>query len=345
MAGRSDKKPASSAPPRKGGYPHGSVYGSSSEPRKQDACTFSPSVSSKDSLHKVVTLTPVQPQKPVHSRGSHCNAGSDSGEAPFDICMSGNKCAVKLKPSIFETNRERKQRDRECSKDVGPLQLRPGMVLLKRFIKPNDQVKIVKLCSQLGVGPGGFYRPGYRNGALLKLWMMCLGKNWDPDSSSYGDRRLFDGAQPPTIPEEFQKFVQDGIQASHEFLKQQKGATNVVQEIPAMSPDICIVNFYNSSGRLGLHQDKDESQSSLDKGLPVVSFSIGETAEFMFGDDRDEEKISKVDLESGDVLIFGGESRLIFHGVNNTKPKTAPKWLTDETSLRPGRLNLTFRQY
>jgi alkylated DNA repair dioxygenase AlkB len=92
-------------------------------------------------------------------------------------------------------------------------------------------------------------------------------------------------------------------------------------------------------------QDKDESQSSLDKGLPVVSFSIGETAEFMFGDDRDEEKISKVDLESGDVLIFGGESRLIFHGVNNTKPKTAPKWLTDETSLRPGRLNLTFRQY
>lgn len=116
------------------------------------------------------------------------------------------------------------------------------------------QVKIVKLCSQLGVGPGGFYRPGYRNGALLKLWMMCLGKNWDPDSSSYGDRRLFDGAQPPTIPEEFQKFVQDGIQASHEFLKQQKGATNVVQEIPAMSPDICIVNFYNSSGRLGLHQ-------------------------------------------------------------------------------------------
>jgi len=40
--------------------------------------------------------------------------------------------------------------------------------------------------------------------------------------------------------------------------------------------------------------------------LPVVSFSIGETAEFLYGDVRDEEKLSKVDLESGDVLIFGG---------------------------------------
>jgi len=89
---------------------------------------------------------------------------------------------------------------------------------------------------------------------MLRLWMMCLGKNWDPNSYSYGDRRPFDGAQPPTIPEEFKKFVQDGIQASNEFLKQQKGAANAVQEIPAMSPDICLVNFYNSSGRLGLHQ-------------------------------------------------------------------------------------------
>ena len=109
------------------------VYGSSSAPRKQGACTFSPSVSSKDSQQKLVT--PVQPQKPVESRSSQCSTGS----APLDICMSANICAVKLKPSILETTRE-KRRDRECSKDVAPLQLRSGMVLLKRFIKPNDQV-------------------------------------------------------------------------------------------------------------------------------------------------------------------------------------------------------------
>jgi len=83
---------------------------------------------------------------------------------------------------------------------------------------------------------------------------MCLGKNWDPDSRSYGDTRPFDGAQPPTIPEEFRKYVQDAIQASHEILKQRIGAVNAVEQLPLMSPDICLVNFYNSSGRLGLHQ-------------------------------------------------------------------------------------------
>ncbi|CAL4919756.1 unnamed protein product [Urochloa decumbens] len=348
MAGGGEKTPASAAQTWKARSLHGSVYGRSSERQKQGACTFSPSVSSsKDSLQQLVT--PVQPPKSADSRSSPCSSesvGSDSGGAPFDICMSANKCPiVKLNPSLLEINRD-KRRERELSKDVAQLQhLRPGMVLLKRFIKPNDQVKIVKVCRQLGVGSGGFYSPGYRDGAKLRLRMMCLGKNWDPDSCSYSDTRPFDGAQPPTIPEEFKKYVQDAIQASHEFLKQRVGAAKAMEELPLMSPDICLVNFYNSSGRLGLHQDKDESKSSLDKGLPVVSFSLGETTEFLYGDVRDEEKVSKVELESGDVLIFGGKSRLIFHGVSNMKPKTAPKWLTDETNLRPGRLNLTFRQY
>nr|CAB3497706.1 unnamed protein product [Digitaria exilis] len=335
-----EKTPASYAQPRKGRPPHGSVYGRSSERQKQGECIFSPSVSSKDSPQ--VLVTPVQPLKSVDSRSSPCSAGPVA--VPFDICMSDNKCSIKLKPSLLEVNRD-KRRARELSKDASWHHLRPGMVLLKRFVKPNDQVKIVKVCQKLGVGPGGFYRPGYRDGAQLRLHMMCLGKNWDPDSCSYGDTRPFDGAQPPTIPEEFRKHVQDAIQTSHELLKQRKGAANALEELPLMSPDICIVNFYNSSGRLGLHQDKDESRSSLDKGLPVVSFSLGDTTEFLYGDVRDEAKVSKVDLESGDVLIFGGKSRHIFHGVSNMKPKTAPTWLTDETSLRPGRLNLTFRQY
>lgn len=57
------------------------------------------------------------------------------------------------------------------------------------------------------------------------------------------------------------------------------------------------------------------------------------------------EKAEKVLLESGDVLIFGGDSRHIFHGVSSIIPKSAPWALRDNTMLRPGRLNLTFRQY
>lgn len=92
-------------------------------------------------------------------------------------------------------------------------------------------------------------------------------------------------------------------------------------------------------------QDRDESRESLHKGLPVVSFSLGDSAEFLYGDERDVEKAEKVVLESGDVLIFGGESRLVFHGVSSIVPNSAPKELLQDTGLRPGRLNLTFRQF
>lgn len=90
-------------------------------------------------------------------------------------------------------------------------------------------------------------------------------------------------------------------------------------------------------------QDKDESSDSLKRGIPVVSFSIGDSAEFCYGKERDLEKSEKVLLESGDILVFGGPARMIFHSVTSIIPKSAPKELIDRTNLRPGRLNLTFR--
>ncbi|WVZ96497.1 hypothetical protein U9M48_042129 [Paspalum notatum var. saurae] len=169
------------------------------------------------------------------------------------------------------------------------------MVLLKGFVKPEDQIGMVSMCRQLGKGPGGFYRPSLKNGAKLNLWMMSLGKNWDPTARSYGPTRPFDGAQAPTIPDAFRTIAQ--------------AANSTVGEFPQIDPDICIVNYYTNSGKLGLHQDKDESKSSINQGLPFISISIGDTAEFMFGDTRDKGKATKIDLESGDVLILGGESR------------------------------------
>lgn len=92
-------------------------------------------------------------------------------------------------------------------------------------------------------------------------------------------------------------------------------------------------------------QDRDESKESLDKGLPVVSFSIGDSAEFLYGDQRDVNKAEKLLLESGDVLIFGGKSRHIFHGVSSIISNSAPLDLVEGAKVRPGRLNLTFRQF
>lgn len=84
--------------------------------------------------------------------------------------------------------------------------------------------------------------------------MMCLGKNWDPESRLYEDNRPIDGAKAPEIPECFRKLVDGAIQASQVFLSQNYKDVNVEDEVPNMSPDICIVNFYNNGGKLGLHQ-------------------------------------------------------------------------------------------
>eukprot|EP01018_Ginkgo_biloba_P014944 Gb_05899 [translate_table: standard] len=180
----------------------------------------------------------------------------------------------------------------------------------------------------------------------MHLWMMCLGKNWDPSSKSYEDIRPYDNAVPPPLPKHFISLVDQAIQEAHNVLKSDsklKGS-NVQKVLPSMHPDVCIVNFYKESGKLGLHQDKDESRSSIERGLPVVSFSIGDSADFVYGTERDVEKAKRITLESGDVLIFGGESRLIFHGITHVHPHTTPNWLSEQTNLRPGRLNLTFRQ-
>ncbi|PKA46347.1 alkylated DNA repair protein [Apostasia shenzhenica] len=83
--------------------------------------------------------------------------------------------------------------------------------------------------------------------------MMCLGKNWDPESRLYEERRRFDDARAPEIPVEFKRLVDEVLHASHVFLRQ---SVKHVDELPLMSPDICIVNFYSHSGRLGLHQVK-----------------------------------------------------------------------------------------
>ncbi|CAI0418973.1 unnamed protein product [Linum tenue] len=279
-------------------------------------------------------------------------SGSESEQAEvgpvnrtsFDICPLKTGGPVRLKPSLSEVNKLKRNMQRNMEGNNGRV-LRPGMVLLKHHLSLDDQVKIVNLCRKLGVGTGGFYQPEYRNGEKMHLKMMCLGRNWEPDDDKYVENRNVDGAKPHSIPQEFSLLVRDAIKDSQALIEETCKPGNVEYVLPSMSPSICVVNFYTASGRLGLHQDKAESFESLRKGLPVVSFSIGDSAEFEYADQRDDKKAEKVLLESGDVLIFGGISRNIFHGVTKVQQNTAPKALLDQTNLRTGRLNLTFRQY
>lgn len=270
----------------------------------------------------------------------------ESGAAVFDICEPPIMKPLSLFPSILAKKQaERKQR-MESNSAVNILM--PGMVLLKHFLSQNDQVEIVKRCRSLGSGPGGFYQPSYGTTNKMHLYMMCLGMHWEPITKSYTMRRSFDNSPPPPIPSLFETLVAQCLRmARHAFQSENESYPSTRGDmgmVPDMHPNICLINFYERNGKLGLHQDKDESQESLKHGTPVVSFSIGDSAEFLYGVDRDVEAAKSVTLESGDVLIFGGPSRMIFHGVPFIHPQTAPPWLIENTDLRPGRINLTFRQ-
>lgn len=101
-------------------------------------------------------------------------------------------------------------------------------------------------------------------------------------------------------------------------------------------PDACLVNRYAPGARLSLHQDKDE----LDHGAPIVSVSLGMPATFLFGGHARADKAARVPLVHGDVVVWGGEDRLRYHGVLPLKEEPHPLL----ARLGPIRINLTFRK-
>ncbi|MGB3540859.1 MAG: alpha-ketoglutarate-dependent dioxygenase AlkB [Mesorhizobium sp.] len=102
----------------------------------------------------------------------------------------------------------------------------------------------------------------------------------------------------------------------------------------AQPPEACLVNFYSSEAKMGLHQDRDEA----DFAAPVVSVSLGDDCLFRVGGVQRADKTISFRLQSGDVVVLGGESRLAFHGVDRLYPQTS-------TLLKNGgRINLTLRR-
>ena len=102
---------------------------------------------------------------------------------------------------------------------------------------------------------------------------------------------------------------------------------------PAFMPDACLVNRYAPGARLSLHQDRDEK----DLRAPIVSVSLGLPAIFLWGGDERADKARKVALRHGDVVVWGGPSRLRFHGVQALKDGEHP-------FAGGHRINLTFRK-
>lgn len=97
-------------------------------------------------------------------------------------------------------------------------------------------------------------------------------------------------------------------------------------------PDACLINRYEPSARLSLHQDKNEGNLAM----PIVSVSLGLAATFLLGGSNRRERPRRIRLQGGDVMVWGGSSRLVFHGVAPLPEGRDP--LTGRY-----RINLTFR--
>lgn len=205
------------------------------------------------------------------------------------------------------------------------MEIAPGAFHLERYLTIAEQIAIVDRCRSLVDGPVPAYVPIVRGGGRMHVRMLCLGRHWNGKTYQYEETRSdFDGLPAPPLPDEFRALAN-------------RLAASVGMPLDA---DLCILNYYDADGRMGLHQDKDESRESIAAGVPVVSVSLGDTARFLFGGLRRRDPIESRLLQSGDAFVFGGPARLRYHGVSRILPNTAPR----ELALT-GRFNLTFRHY
>ena len=194
-----------------------------------------------------------------------------------------------------------------------------GAVLLHGHAKPVEGELIVALREIVAQAP--FRRMHTPGGHQMSVAMTNCGQlGWITDRSGY----RYAGNDPETgqpWPAMPAAFLQLAIEAA---------ATAGFKDF---LPDACLINRYEPGARMSLHQDRDEQ----DFDAPIVSVSLGLPAMFLFGGLKRSEKPRRFRLEHGDVVVWGGPLRLVFHGV-------APLADGEHSLLGRQRINFTFRR-
>jgi alkylated DNA repair protein (DNA oxidative demethylase) len=209
----------------------------------------------------------------------------------------------------------------ETVTDVQPAReaMADGGVLLRGFALASENDVIAALREIITQAPfRRIFPPGghQMTGAMTH----CGSAGWVTDRSGY----RYDGLDPdsgrpwPPMPPAFRE------------LARQAGAEGGFADF---APDACLINRYTPGARMSLHQDKDEQ----DFTAPIVSVSLGLPATFQFGGPKRADKPRRYRLAHGDVVVWGGPSRLFFHGV-------APLADGEHVQMGRQRINLTFRK-
>lgn len=205
--------------------------------------------------------------------------------------------------------------------DAEPWQepLAPGATILRRFALADADALLAEIDAVASAAP--FRQMMTPGGYTMSVAMTnCGGLGWTTDARGYRYAPLdpLSGQPWPAMPQAFAALCQQASAAA--------GYSD-------FQPDACLINRYLPGAKLSLHQDKDEP----DLGAPIVSVSLGLPAVFQFGGSRRGDPLKRVLLEHGDVVVWGGPSRLFYHGVQPLKPGQHPA--TGEC-----RYNLTFRR-
>ncbi|MEY8803217.1 alpha-ketoglutarate-dependent dioxygenase AlkB [Leisingera sp. XS_AS12] len=190
-----------------------------------------------------------------------------------------------------------------------------GFDIHKGYLGLDRQVALIEaLRPVLKAAP--LFSPQLRGGKQMSVRMTSAGQfGWYADETGY---RYADahptGRHWPAIPGQVLTIWRD--------------LTGLDRE-----PECCLLNYYGEGARMGLHQDKDEADFSY----PVVSVSLGDDGLFRIGNQTRGGKTESVWLNSGDVVVMGGEARLTYHGVDRIRFKSS------RLLPKGGRINLTLR--
>ena len=205
--------------------------------------------------------------------------------------------------------------------DTPPWQepLAPGAVVLRRFARERAPALLQAIADVASQSP--FRQMVTPGGYTMSVAMTNCGQlGWTTDQHGY----LYSPVDPltgrrwPPLPEVFTSLCHRAA---------------IAAGYADFQPDACLINRYTPGSKLSLHQDKDEP----DLRAPIVSVSLGLPAIFQFGGLSRNDPLKRLLLEHGDVVVWGGESRLFYHGIQPLKAGFHP--LTADC-----RYNLTFRQ-
>jgi DNA oxidative demethylase len=205
--------------------------------------------------------------------------------------------------------------------DLFPTDLPSGTVHLKSILVAGVQVRLAK-ATQKVAKTAEFSHARTKSGGVYSAEMTnCGAYGWWSDAEGYRYTEIDprSGAPWPQMPKSFT-----------EALKVALSGTTVAD----FKPDACLINHYVAGTKMGLHQDKDEA----DFARPIVTVSLGAAADFLIGGFDRSDKPTSVLVESGDVFIMGGESRMRFHGIRKIYSGSSP------LPCLEGRLSLTFRK-